>query len=891
MEKGTKIGFRKKGSNKFNVKQKFGVKKKSSIIENEKIKTLKEAYKEYYETSKEEMTLSWRCHDQTRLYQMQMHCYQSLNYQIVQSVSKFIHHNHPLGKMEHEALQASTEDVKLVMGVQALREASYLIPTKIQKESIGLALQGRDILGAAKTGSGKTLAFLIPVLEHLYCEKWSSADGLGALIISPTRELAYQIFEVLRKVGKYHDFSAGLVIGGKHVREEADRINRTNIVICTPGRMLQHMDETAYFNADNLKILVLDEADRILDLGFQQTMNAIIQNLPSERQTLLFSATQTKSVKDLARLSLKDPMYVSVHEHAQYSTPTQLAQSYLVCELSEKINLVWSFVKHHLKTKTLIFLASCKQDHIITVMTKDFAKICHALQVRFVYEVFRRMKPGVTVLSLHGAMQQMKRMAVYESFCRKQFAVLFATDIAARGLDFPAVNWVIQFDCPEDANTYIHRVGRTARYEKDGEALLILLPSEEEAMVSDLQAKKIPINKIKANPNKQRDIRPKMESMLAADVQLKEFAQRAFVSYLKSVFFMSNKKIFDVTMLDLEGFARSLGLALTPRVRFIEKEKNKRLQQQKFDKSAIKSDMNKLNRTSKINKVSAANSGSEQSTDEEMNSPSNEESDSEDSSDVTEGDVKSDEKSKRSGLNFGQEMEEDDDLFKVKRSSESIHISSGEEEEATGIADTIRGRNKKVTTKYAQAKKVLKKKLKVNSKIIFDEEGKEIQDVCRKPQSVPEDDDNTEGGIDITKARQRLAEEDKYDKKLYRQRIKQMHQEKRLKEKRKKKVPEEEEVGVELADIEDQSDLDQGSVQQVSSNEHNSGSEASADWDSADYSDFSEPSPPTKKRKFDRQRSSLSSDEGVSEDEGDAVETGHSLVDDEMFALRLLQKS
>lgn len=126
---------------------------------------------------------------------------------------------------------------------------------------------------------------------------------------------------------------------------------------------------------------------------------------------------------------------------------------------------------------------------------------------------------------------------------------------------------------------------------------------------------------------------------------------------------------------------------MTPRVRFIEKEKNKRLQQQKFDKSAIKSDVNKLNRTSKINKVSAANSGSEQSTDEETSSPSNEESDSEDSSDVTEGDVKSDEKSKRSGLNFGQEMEEDDDLFKVKRSSESIHISSGEEEEATGIAD------------------------------------------------------------------------------------------------------------------------------------------------------------------------------------------------------------
>merc|ERR1712226_779660 len=172
-----------------------------------------------------------------------------------------------------------------------------------------MCLRGMDVLGAAKTGSGKTLAFLIPLIEKLYTLKWNPMDGLGALVITPTRELAYQIFEVLKKVGKYHDFSAGLVIGGKHIKDESERIGQTNIVICTPGRLLQHMDETAVFHADNLQMLVLDEADRILDLGFQQSMNAIIENLPSQRQTLLFSATQTKSVKDLARLSLKDPMY------------------------------------------------------------------------------------------------------------------------------------------------------------------------------------------------------------------------------------------------------------------------------------------------------------------------------------------------------------------------------------------------------------------------------------------------------------------------------------------------------------------------------------------------------------------------------------------------------
>ena len=130
-------------------------------------------------------------------------------------------------------------------------------------------------------------------------------DGLGAIVISPTRELAMQIFQVLRKIGKQHDFSAGLVIGGKDLGIEQERVARMNILVCTPGRLLQHMDETAGFDCDNVEMLILDEADRILDMGFQKAVNAIVENLPKKRQTLLFSATQTKSVRDLARLSLK----------------------------------------------------------------------------------------------------------------------------------------------------------------------------------------------------------------------------------------------------------------------------------------------------------------------------------------------------------------------------------------------------------------------------------------------------------------------------------------------------------------------------------------------------------------------------------------------------------
>jgi ATP-dependent RNA helicase DDX10/DBP4 len=158
--------------------------------------------------------------------------------------------------------------------------------TDIQAQAIPYALKGKDILGAAKTGSGKTLAFLVPVLEKLYRANWTEFDGLGAMIISPTRELAVQIFDVLRKIGRNHPFSAGLVIGGKSLKEEAERLGRMNILVCTPGRMLQHLDQTAELDVNNLQILVLDEADRIMDMGFTHAVDALVEHLPKSRQTL-----------------------------------------------------------------------------------------------------------------------------------------------------------------------------------------------------------------------------------------------------------------------------------------------------------------------------------------------------------------------------------------------------------------------------------------------------------------------------------------------------------------------------------------------------------------------------------------------------------------------------
>ncbi len=439
-----------------------------------------------------------------------------------------------------------------------LEASHFKTLTDIQKRGVPHALKGSDILGAAKTGSGKTLAFLVPILENLYRRKWTELDGLGALILSPTRELAIQIFEVLRKIGRYHAFSAGLVIGGKSLQEERERLGRMNILVCTPGRMLQHMDQTAALEIDNLQMLVLDEADRIMDMGFQSTVDAIVDHLPKERQTLLFSATQTKKVSDLARLSLKDPEYVSVHEDASSATPSTLQHNYIVTPLPEKLDTLWSFIRSNLKAKILVFLSSGKQ-------------------VRFVYEAFRHMQPGIPLMHLHGRQKQTARLDITTKFSATKNSCLLATDVVARGLDFPAVDWVIQLDCPEDADTYIHRVGRTARYERDGRAVLFLEPSEEEGMLKRLEQKKVKVEKINVRQKKQQGIKNQLQNMCFKDPELKYLGQKAFVSYVRSIHVQKDKEVFKLNDLPLEEFSASLGLPGAPKIKFLKGDNAKSL--------------------------------------------------------------------------------------------------------------------------------------------------------------------------------------------------------------------------------------------------------------------------------------------------------------------------
>ncbi|KAJ9150730.1 RNA helicase [Pleurostoma richardsiae] len=459
---------------------------------------------------------------------------------------------------KNAAIKAFTDLPLSTPTASGLRASHFETLTDIQARAIPLALKGRDILGAAKTGSGKTLAFLIPVLEKLYRARWTEFDGLGALVIAPTRELAVQIFDVLRAIGRHHMFSAGLVIGGKSLKEEAERLGRMNILVCTPGRMLQHLDQTAGFEVDNLQILVLDEADRIMDMGFQSAVDALVEHLPKSRQTLLFSATQSKKVSDLARLSLKDPEYVAVHEAAASATPSNLQQHYIITPLPEKIDTLFGFIRANVNSKMIVFLSSGKQ-------------------VRFVYEAFKHLQPGIPLLHLHGRQKQLARLEITRRFTTAKHSCLFATDVVARGVDFPAVDWVVQVDFPSDADEYIHRVGRTARYESSGRAVLFLDPSEEEGALKRLQAKKIPIQKVNVREKKKKSIKNELQSLCWNQSDIKYLGQKAFISYTRSVHLQKDKEIFKLGELDLDGFAASMGLPGTPQIRFQKGEDAKRI--------------------------------------------------------------------------------------------------------------------------------------------------------------------------------------------------------------------------------------------------------------------------------------------------------------------------
>ena len=457
---------------------------------------------------------------------------------------------------------------KTILG---LNSSKYFNLTPIQRATLPHSLAGRDVLGASKTGSGKTLCFLIPILEILYRENWQKEEGLAALILLPTRELAIQIFEVINKIGSHHNFSVGMVIGGNDYEKEKNLINNMNILIGTPGRVLQHMSETYMFNADNLKILVIDEADRILDEGFENELINLMNYLPKNKQTLLFSATLTRNLKRLIKIHMKSPEYINLSNtdnvlnaieninknelsimkinnninNNDLIIPKNLNQFYTIVEPEDRINILYSFLKTHKNSKCLVFLSSRKQ-------------------VRYFTEVFKHLKLGMLFLDIHGKQKQGKRSTTFFTFSQKRNSVvLFATDLASRGVDFPAIDWVLQIDPPEDISQYIHRVGRTARYKSDGNSVLFI-GNKEISFIEELKIRNINILKMKIPQNKISNITPVIRAVLSENKELIELAEKAISSYMKSVNLMSNKNIFNVKNVNLAKLALSYGLVSSP---------------------------------------------------------------------------------------------------------------------------------------------------------------------------------------------------------------------------------------------------------------------------------------------------------------------------------------
>ncbi|KAJ0264398.1 DEAD-box ATP-dependent RNA helicase 51 [Hirschfeldia incana] len=429
---------------------------------------------------------------------------------------------------------------------QAIRTMGFEHMTQIQAGSIPPLLEGKDVLGAARTGSGKTLAFLIPAVELLFKERFSPRNGTGVIVICPTRELAIQTKDVAEELLKHHSLTVSMVIGGNNRRTEAQRIaNGSNLLIATPGRLLDHLQHTKGFIYKHLKCLVIDEADRILEENFEEDMNKILKILPKTRQTALFSATQTSKVQDLARVSLTSPVLVDVDDGRRKVTNEGLEQGYCVVPSEKRLLLLISFLKKNLNKKIMVFFSTCKS-------------------VQFHAEIMKLI--NVESCDIHGGLDQNRRTKTFFDFMKAEKGIMLCTDVAARGLDIPAVDWIIQYDPPDKPTEYIHRVGRTARGEgAKGKALLVLIP-EELQFIRYLKAAKVPVKELEFNEKKLLNVRSALEKYVTNDYNLNKIAKDAYRAYIAAYNSHSLKDIFNVHRLDLQAVALSFCFSSPPKV-------------------------------------------------------------------------------------------------------------------------------------------------------------------------------------------------------------------------------------------------------------------------------------------------------------------------------------
>lgn len=358
--------------------------------------------------------------------------------------------------------------------LKALHEEGYANPTPIQEQSIPVILQQKDLLGCAQTGTGKTAAFTIPVLQLIHQSKNSQKQPpiFQALILTPTRELAIQIDESIKAYGRYLNIRSAVIFGGVPQHQQVQQIRRgVDVIVATPGRLLDLMQQKI-LSLDKINYFILDEADRMLDMGFIHDVKRIIVKLPQQRQTLFFSATMPPAIMQLAQVLLKNPVRVEV-------TP--------VSSVVEMIQQSVYFVDKREKQSLLAHLL--RNENIETVLV--FAQMKHAAD-KLAYKL---NQVGITAEAIHGNKSQNARQKALENFKSKKTRVLVATDIAARGIDIDALAYVVNYDLPNVPETYVHRIGRTGRAGASGTAISFCDVSERSLLrdIEKLSGKKLPV--------------------------------------------------------------------------------------------------------------------------------------------------------------------------------------------------------------------------------------------------------------------------------------------------------------------------------------------------------------------------------------------------------------
>src|SRR5437660_12227546 len=336
--------------------------------------------------------------------------------------------------------------------LRAVAEEGYERPTPIQQETIPLVLEGRDLIGSAQTGTGKTAAFMLPILQRLAAGK---KRALRALVLVPTRELAEQVLQSARAYGRHTGVTAAAVYGGVGMEPQTQALRQhTDIIVATPGRLLDHM-ERGHINFATLEVLVLDEADRMLDMGFAPDVKRILRALPTKRQTLLFSATISREVDALARAALNGHASVEIGRRAQAAEGIE--HVIVAVDKLQKRGVLAKILQVKPAGQTLVFTRTkYGADKLVTFLRRE----------------------GIAAHAIHGDKAQSHRTRTLDAFRSGEADVLVATDIAARGIDVDGIRMVVNFDVPHEAEVYVHRVGRTARAGARGLALTLLSPDE-----------------------------------------------------------------------------------------------------------------------------------------------------------------------------------------------------------------------------------------------------------------------------------------------------------------------------------------------------------------------------------------------------------------------------